>query len=158
VFLGYSPLHKGVKCLDVSTGRVYISRDVVFNENIFPFEALRPNAGALLKQEILLLTSSTPPEGAHTIDDSMTNIVPVVTIPNYAPQNSAATGENFVQNGAPEPSQSSSEISTSDDASGAVFEEDTGEHSPARPTGIDPQADSPASGSSRWSASPSAQE
>jgi histone deacetylase 1/2 len=30
IFLGYSPLHKGVKCLDVSTGRVYISRDVFF--------------------------------------------------------------------------------------------------------------------------------
>jgi histone deacetylase 1/2 len=32
VFLGYSPLHKGVKCLDVSTGHVYISRDVVFDK------------------------------------------------------------------------------------------------------------------------------
>ena len=24
-FLGYSPLHKGVKCLDISTGRLYLS-------------------------------------------------------------------------------------------------------------------------------------
>lgn len=30
VFLGYSNLHKGFKCLDVKEGRVYISRDVVF--------------------------------------------------------------------------------------------------------------------------------
>jgi histone deacetylase 1/2 len=30
VFLGYSPLHKGVKCLYITIGRVYISRDVVF--------------------------------------------------------------------------------------------------------------------------------
>jgi hypothetical protein len=27
VFLGYSPMHKGYKCLDRTTGRVYISRD-----------------------------------------------------------------------------------------------------------------------------------
>lgn len=55
VFLGYSVQHKGVKCLDVSTGRVYISRDVVFDEIQFPFEKLHPNAGALLLKEILLL-------------------------------------------------------------------------------------------------------
>jgi hypothetical protein len=43
-------MHKGVKCLDISTGRIYISRDVVFDENVFPFASLHPNAGALLKQ------------------------------------------------------------------------------------------------------------
>jgi histone deacetylase 1/2 len=32
VFLGYSHMHKGVKCLGVTSGRVYISRDVVFDE------------------------------------------------------------------------------------------------------------------------------
>jgi transposase InsO family protein len=37
VFLGYSPIHKGYKCLHISSGRVYISRDVVFEEKIFPF-------------------------------------------------------------------------------------------------------------------------
>jgi hypothetical protein len=35
VFLGYSPKNKGVKCLEVSSERVYISRDVVFDEAIF---------------------------------------------------------------------------------------------------------------------------
>ena len=58
VFLGYSNLHKGFKCLDVSEGRVYISRDVVFDENIYPFSELHPNAGARLRSEILLLPSS----------------------------------------------------------------------------------------------------
>jgi hypothetical protein len=34
---------------------VYISRDVVFDETIFPFQYLHANAGALLRKEILLL-------------------------------------------------------------------------------------------------------
>lgn len=55
VFLGYSAQHKGVKCLDIPTGRVYISRDIVFDETKFPFADLHPNAGALLRKEILLL-------------------------------------------------------------------------------------------------------
>ena len=30
-------MHKGYKCLHVPTSRVYISRDVVFDEKVFPF-------------------------------------------------------------------------------------------------------------------------
>jgi hypothetical protein len=55
VFLGYSTLHKGYKCLDVDTGRVYVSRDIVFDEKIFPFAAMHKNAGARLKSEISCL-------------------------------------------------------------------------------------------------------
>jgi hypothetical protein len=51
-------MHKGVKCLDIHTGRIFISRDVVFDENIFPFKELHSNAGALLRRDILLLDSS----------------------------------------------------------------------------------------------------
>ena len=55
VFLVYSNLHKGYKCLEVASGRIYISQDVVFDENLFPFGKLHPNAGALLHAEISLL-------------------------------------------------------------------------------------------------------
>jgi hypothetical protein len=37
VFLGYSSLHKGYKYLHIPTNRTYISRDVVFDETVFPF-------------------------------------------------------------------------------------------------------------------------
>lgn len=81
-FLGYSPLHKGVKCLDISTGRVYISRDVVFDETKFPFADLHPNAGARLCQEILLLPphlSGLDHGGENNCDDPM-----MTNPPNHA--------------------------------------------------------------------------
>src|ERR1044072_3344276 len=41
VFLGYSSTHKGYKCLD-QTSRLYISKDVLFNEFRFPYLVLFP--------------------------------------------------------------------------------------------------------------------
>jgi hypothetical protein len=55
VFLGYSNSHKGFKCLEPSEGRVYISRDVVFDETVYPFSSLHPNAVARLRSELALL-------------------------------------------------------------------------------------------------------
>jgi hypothetical protein len=68
--------------LDVSAGRVYISRDVVFDEKVFPFAHLHPNAGVLLKKEILQLPSSTSSlhEGVHTANDHMSPVVHVTNV------------------------------------------------------------------------------
>ena len=80
-FLGCSPRHKGIKSLDISTGRVYISRDIVFDENIFPFASLHPNAGTLLRKEILLLPDNLGPrKGDANVDASMPNICSTMPI------------------------------------------------------------------------------
>ncbi|KAM1130278.1 hypothetical protein ACFX13_045779 [Malus domestica] len=42
VFLGYSLNHKGYKCLDISTKRLYISKHVLLNESSFPFHHILP--------------------------------------------------------------------------------------------------------------------
>jgi hypothetical protein len=54
VFFGYSSMHRGYKCLKVSNGRVYMSRDVTFDEEVFPFSELNPNAGAQLRSDVAL--------------------------------------------------------------------------------------------------------
>ena len=44
VFLGYSLLHKGYKCLHLPLNRLYISRDVVFDETTLPFQKSSPSS------------------------------------------------------------------------------------------------------------------
>jgi hypothetical protein len=104
VFLGYSPMHTGVKCLDVKTGRVYISRDVVFDETVFPFASLHPNAGALLRQEILLLPESLHPHPASSQggEKHCTDLTPndsIIHVSNNSTQVQQHAGENCTQIG-----------------------------------------------------------
>jgi hypothetical protein len=54
-FLGYGNLHKGYKCLDITSRRIYISRDVIFKENVFPFGELHHTVGARYSSDVLLV-------------------------------------------------------------------------------------------------------
>ena len=44
IFLGYSANHRGYRCLDPSNSRIYISRNVVFNETSFPAKDMVPHS------------------------------------------------------------------------------------------------------------------
>jgi hypothetical protein len=136
VFIGYSSRHKGVKCLDPSTGRVYISRDVVFDENLFPFASLNPNAGSRLRQDILLLptnSSSTSTHGETHIDDYMPlPFVPIVTndtsadvAPADVPDEQQLTEQNLTENHEEFSSNDDSNNSAQNDESGGRSQEDS---------------------------------
>jgi hypothetical protein len=76
IFTGYSNLHKGYKCLDYATGRLYISRDVVFDEQVFPFAKFHPNAGPRLRAEVSLHPTLFPTfsQGCKQSDNHVVNI------------------------------------------------------------------------------------
>jgi hypothetical protein len=88
-FLGYSNVHKGYKCLDISTGRVYISRDVVFDETVFPFASLHSNAGAWLRAEINLLPHHLQPSILHGHEERVLQANPDVNPTTTVPAKSA---------------------------------------------------------------------
>jgi hypothetical protein len=55
VFLGYSFQHKGYRCLHLPTGRIYISHNVIFDENKFPFYAPRVSPESPIQQPLCYL-------------------------------------------------------------------------------------------------------
>ncbi|GLT71533.1 hypothetical protein SLA2020_435440 [Shorea laevis] len=90
VFLGYSPQHHGYKCLHFPTGRIYISRNVVFDEELFPFAATSnisdsqvPNDPTLILPQNIHVLSNTAP--AATPRDGLTLPQNIRVLPTMEP-------------------------------------------------------------------------
>jgi hypothetical protein len=95
-------MHKGFNCLDVAAGRVYISRDIVFDESVYPFSKLNPNAGVHLRSEVLLLPNHIQPNNLPTprvelIDCSNIN-APVIPVTANVPLSSGQIAEISTSN------------------------------------------------------------
>lgn len=121
LFLGYSSLHKGFKCQDVSTRRIYISRDVIFNENIFPFSELHDNAGATLRSQIDLL-----PPHLHNFSTPMSMTPACTDVAKSSNNLRTSSASNSGGNGAPD----SGFQDSIQDAPNAEHEADPLAHSP----------------------------
>lgn len=67
VFIGYAPTQSAYLCLQTSTGRIYVSRHVKFDEQVFPF------------------THSTPPSDKSLPTSSNSPFIPVSQIPVTVP-------------------------------------------------------------------------
>jgi histone deacetylase 1/2 len=60
IFLGYSLSHQGYKCLDLASGKLYISRHVIFDESLFPYQK-DPSTSTLSTQDSHLPPSLIQP-------------------------------------------------------------------------------------------------
>ena len=50
IFLGYSLSHKGYKCLDLASGKLYVYHHVIFDESLFPYQK-DPSTSTLSTQD-----------------------------------------------------------------------------------------------------------
>ncbi|PKU86287.1 Retrovirus-related Pol polyprotein from transposon TNT 1-94 [Dendrobium catenatum] len=80
-FIGYSPSHKGYKCLSPLSNKIFISRHVTFNENVFPYK-LNP-------------TQSTNPFPTSNYTPPLVLIPPSLAI-NPMPPTSSQTNQTTV--------------------------------------------------------------
>jgi len=70
VFLGYPPNHRGYKCYELPSRKIFISRHVIFQENTFPFSTL--NAPKTVDY-IFLDNDSTPFLPSYSYDTPALN-------------------------------------------------------------------------------------
>ncbi|RVW58402.1 Retrovirus-related Pol polyprotein from transposon RE1 [Vitis vinifera] len=91
-FLAFKPYleahaHKGYLCLDVSTSRIYISRNMIFHESSFPFQSSSPppsppphlpsSTPALINSPSLSAPSSPAVSSPIITSDSIPPLIPV---------------------------------------------------------------------------------
>lgn len=109
-FLGYTPTQKGYRVLHLTTGEVFVSRDVQFHESSFPFH----NQSTISENNIFLPMFQTPAVDT-TVEPSFTNMS---EISSNAQLNSeifpSSTSSPPLQNSSSPPLQNSSLLDMSD--------------------------------------------
>jgi hypothetical protein len=97
IFIGYSPSHRGYKCLHLPTGRIYISRNVIFGKSVFPFQnsspsppTSPPNSHATLYPPSLKKLT-TPPHLHAAPTQALSPSEPPEAVPQESPPTSSSS-------------------------------------------------------------------
>lgn len=119
VFIGYAPTQSAYLCLQTSTGRIYISRHVKFDEQVFPFS--HPSSSAEMSPEPTLSPSFVPintipvtvplaqsSPGPMSSDLHQSQHTPVNSTETVSAESSSSTG-NDSQSSSSSPSSAHSE-------------------------------------------------
>ncbi|GJY71727.1 ribonuclease H-like domain-containing protein [Tanacetum coccineum] len=90
VFLGYPALHRGYRCLDLSTNKIIISQHVIFDEDQFPFGSMMPDTTPsydfLLPSHNTHTSQTTHPNNHQLPPPTAMPLSPTHTSPTQSPQ------------------------------------------------------------------------
>lgn len=89
-FVGYSPFHKGFKCL-TPFGKLIISRHVLFNENSFPFSAKSIEKDLHVKSN----PNPSPVAQPHVLFTHTTPYAPIESVSPVQIANTGTTASNL---------------------------------------------------------------
>lgn len=104
IFMGYSDQHKGYHCLHIPTGRVYISRHVVFDELKFPFTENSASTSDQhtpskfqdwLSHSVMPTPSDSQPTLSLDKNHARLFTHDIAALPPPTPSETPATGSNF---------------------------------------------------------------
>ncbi|KAB1227925.1 Retrovirus-related Pol polyprotein from transposon TNT 1-94 [Morella rubra] len=121
LFLGYSPSHRGYICLHLPTSRVYISRNVVFDESHFPYRQSSAVSSAPTHTSpsthtaLPLALSLSPPHVSSSVSSPSSTEPPVLdssSSPSVTSSGSSAPHRSFPHDISSTPSPSSAPIVT----------------------------------------------
>jgi hypothetical protein len=142
VFLGYSSSHKGYKCFDRTTGQVYISRDVNFDENVFPFASQPVFTSPNTSHHPTLLP--VLPKNSAYVKQALTGPPPSPTEPSSFPN--PVTSDLPVCNGSPGTAANTNDASQDSSLAGSPDQGTSTEDSASadsQPTVLEPATQSP---------------
>lgn len=114
IFLGYNSQHKGYRCLNLKTSKVYISRHVRFDKTSFMYARSTHSSALAQTSDMVFVPVFTPPESTSSGDPILQPELPTTELPedhppeNIAPPSAATVTSPPDQSHSPPPTKTHS--------------------------------------------------